>query len=409
MPKKEQFTINLDALQLRLNHTEISSLDLTNLLPTSAQYIYHRGKTTLTQLPDDKKSKYYYLSYSVAVADTIIGTIDVKPVQAKFAGDLVLLRVANELLYSTSYLDLIRSFMDDFNLKINNYSRLDIAIDTNINMMKRFEKYFFNEKDYHFHRNKKQICEVNMFSNVKRNGIANNTVYLAKNRNGKSLTLYDKKTEIETSSHKDYITAYHASNNLDVDKTIWRLELSITNSAIKTYKKEYRLKTDYDTVINYYQYSKLSQQDKALYLADGECLLDEPIFSLLQDSNHLLSIFKRYSENLAEFRLKDDSNITRCTRKPLIELGENIALMVTNKYSVTKNKHEINTMKHNIKFQFEQFQKHLNINYLTNAQMIATDNNLTEYYDKLQSQYKDVINAYNHRPSNYNSNTLSLF
>jgi len=276
--------------------------------------------------------------------------------------------------------------------------------------MKRFERCFFNAKDYHFHRNKKQIDRLNTFGTVNRDGGTNYTIYLAENKSGRSLKLYNKSIEIAESSHKDYITAYHTANGLENDKDVWRLELSITNNAIKKYQTVYRLKTDSTKEISYYQYSKLTQPERLLYTAEGKHCDCEPVFEQLQDAEHLLSLFKHYSKGLAEFRKKNDlKNISRCTLVPLVHLGENIKPLTAIEYITKTNIREANAVKHNIKFQFEQFQKYNDVDCLTMAQKIAARNNLLDYYETIYNQYKPIISAYNHSPLNYKITSTSLF
>ena len=412
MPKitpKDLFTINLDALHIQLNHSLPVSLDLTRLQPSTALPVYKLGATTLTLLSDGTCNPAYHMCYSVSVNSKKIGTIDVNPIRATYAANLIQFRTDNQLLYSTDLLSLIRQFMSDTNLLFHNYSKLDIAVDTTSDLMTRFEEYFFNSDKYHFHRNKSQIESLNTFGTIYRNGETNYTIYLAKNKTGRSMKLYNKSIEIDESSKKHYISDYHAANGLPSNKDVWRLELSITNNAIKKYETVYRLKTDYNSVINYYKYSKLDHVEKNLYTAEGTHKDVEPVFSRLQDSSHLLELFKHYSEGLAEFRKKDNNNITRCTRIPLINLPDNINQLKANEYIITTNTREVNTMKHNIKFQFEEFQKYNDIDYLTMAQKIATRNNLLDYYESLYSKYKSVISAYNHSTSNFKDNTSSLF
>ncbi|MBJ6110012.1 hypothetical protein JAO73_13400 [Hymenobacter sp. BT523] len=407
--KKDLFTLSLDCLNIRLNHSFPVALDLTTLHPSTALPIYVQGSTTLTMLTDDKRNSSYHLSYSVDVSGKRIGVVDVNPVRAHYAANLVHYRADNRLLYTASLLSAIRQFMADFNLLFHNYAKLDIALDTNVDVMKRFNKYFFNPETYHFHKNKKQIEKINAFGSVSRNGDTNFTVYLAENVGGRSLKLYNKTREIAESSNKGYITDYHSANGLDVSKDVWRLELSITNNAIKDTDYIYRLKTDYNTAITYDKYSKLEQTEKALYTRESKGKDYNPIFSQLQDSEHLLSLFNCYGESIAEFRKKDDSNKTRCTRMPLIHLGDNIKPIIPNEYIITASKSEENTMKHNIRFNFDQFQKRNNLLYLEVAKDIALNGNLIDYYDSLYHKYQSVISAYNHSILNYNNNSKSLF
>ena len=411
---KDQFTISIDALQIQYCHPPLTAFnsvqfDLTQLNQYDAEPTYTKGATTLTQLPDDKGNRAYHLHYSIDVNGKHIGTIDVNPVRAAYASGLVLFTAANHLLYTNGFLLDIIQFTTDFNLQFHNYSKLDIAIDTTADVMKRFEHCFFNSKDFHFHHNKKQIDRINTFGTIDRKGVTNHTIYLARNVTGRSFKLYNKSIEILENSHKQYITDYHKANGLDMDKDIWRLELSITNKAIKKYSRDYLLKSDANTVIKYNKYAMLTTSEKLLYEADPKHKDYEPIFSQLQDAEHLLSIFKHYTKGLAEFRKKDDSNITRCTSVPLVRLGNNVKPLTAIEYIITSKKHETNKMKHNIKFQFEEFQRWSDMDCLTMAQKIAKRGNLLDYYDALYQQYKPIISAYNHSVENDKPIAQSLF
>lgn len=412
MPKhsyNEHFSIIIDTLNIRFTHAQPVTLDLTQLHPSTALSIYKQGLTTLTLLNPEQRHKSYHLSYSVEVDGKRIGTIDSNPVRATYAANMVHFRTTNQLLYTSELLSSINRLIADFNLVLNNYSRIDIAIDTNVDVMKRFEKYFFDPEHYHFHRNKTQIDKINTFGTVERNGETNYTLYLANNVNGRSLKLYNKSIEIVESSKKHYITEFHRNNGLNINQDIWRFELSITNDAISEYEIIYRLKTDYNSALTEYRYNKLTPSEQSLYASEKHKKGFQPSFDRLQDATHLLELFKHYGYSLVEFRKKDNCNKTRCTPMPLLHLPNDIKPIEPIEYIITTTKHTENTMKHNIKFQFEQFQKWNDADYLTMAQKIAIRNNLMEYYDTLYSKYKSVISSYNHSLGNYNNNSASLF
>ncbi|OON65245.1 hypothetical protein B0919_24535 [Hymenobacter sp. CRA2] len=342
--------------------------------------------------------------------DIELGSIDLKPVRATYAANLVHLRTDNQLLYSSELLPTIRQFLTDFQLELHNYSRLDIAIDTNAYIMKRFDKYFYKPDEYHLHTNNRQIHKLNAFGSIERTGETNATIYLAQNVNGRSLKLYNKSLEIHESSHKDYISEYHKANGVNPLKEVWRLELTITNDAVKKYEKTYRLHTDYNTELSEYHYKRLEPAEQTLYYLDKEVFPYTPDFDRLQDAQHLLELFKHFSGNLAEFRKKDSSNKTRCTHMPLIYLPDNIAELKPNQiYRITKSKYEENNMKNTVKVIFEQFAKHHKTSYLEVAKELADDNNLTEYYNALCDKYASVISTYNNSLTNYSKPSAFLF
>ena len=120
----------------------------------------------------------------------------------------------NQALYNTLFLA-IRYYLEDvLGLKFKQVSKLDIAVDFNFNIIRRFYRLYKNsEYDLIINGRKVEGVEqkvadvLHVAGNTTRKRPMANPMPIIKNLDGSlSLKAYNKTREIEEESHKDYIT-----------------------------------------------------------------------------------------------------------------------------------------------------------------------------------------------------------
>lgn len=173
------------------------------------------------------------------------------------------LRVENDVLYRTDKpLYLLYWIQDDLGLEFNNFTSIDIALDSNICWFKRIKSAIKNEnlvpvvlnKSYTDMREKiKPIGYWHVGDRIK---YRENTMYISNIEKDMVFTTYDKGEEIKESG-KDYIRNWYGSNG-----NIYRAEIRLKNKSINDYCEK----------------NKLSQYELYMRLEDENILFDIYLF-----------------------------------------------------------------------------------------------------------------------------------
>lgn len=160
------------------------------------------------------------------------------------AGDSLqcFLRVSNHVLYDQAKLKLVLSFPDMLNLVFNNFTAIDIAIDHRKNISSIIKRLMRNEMIKTI-LNGKQVKDrskvipgvtVDYSTSLKRLHCPTITIRQAKasKNNNKGITVqsYDKKTEVEAGSGKQYILDYY-----DQPRYLFRLEVRLRYQELQDY------------------------------------------------------------------------------------------------------------------------------------------------------------------------------
>lgn len=185
------------------------------------------GETNLKAIAD-KKGSYEYC-YQVFHKGKLVGCLKFG-LKIKKHKDYIQFNVANEVFYNDT-LKNIPDVLDNLNLKIIFFSRIDIAVDShNID----FERYI--AKNLRSKDNKVMVLwkvvrdRDNTIPNIKywHQGSLNNpfrsrAVVIAAQNQSKELCAYNKMEEIKNISHKDYILDYHKRYNPNFSKLFYLL------------------------------------------------------------------------------------------------------------------------------------------------------------------------------------------
>lgn len=394
LPLATHYTINLDKLELMLAQpvdceTSIFTTDATthfsSLTPSTSFESYCANGVVLERVQCIDRN--YHLCYTVTVNKLPFGTLLMNRTKLyENENDLVKLRVENTVLY-TGFLPLLNKLLSAFRFEINNITRLEIALDTNTNLLSNFYHYFRDETNYFLKGGGKKLDSIEKFAKEYRDGHETPTLYLGKA--DKKLKIYNKSLEIIEKGHKEYITAFHAANGLDVIADVYRIEIALTNTALKRYITQYRHHQTRE-VITQYHYEKNAynnREQNTNYFKEtvkSELLIDAADFT---NTTALASIFKTVLSSLCQFKLNDNDRVNRCTDVNLIDFST-ITNALYNSTVTQSKKRDKNRMKNYIKSTIRTYQKTSVSSLLTAAYDVAKSEGLLEYYDQLIKELK---------------------
>ncbi len=195
-------------------------------------------KTTLTQTLD--ASHRYKYSYSVSHDGNPMGQIDFSQFGFSYK-DAIKFTVANPVFYNDTQ-HYLSNVLNDLNLKINNFSKIDIAIDCYNFNPEQVLRRALKDKENQVMLNKniiedrtKTIDKIVYFTK----GSLNNpfkirTILIKDKKKTKEICAYDKKEEINV-SEKGYILDFHKQINPNL-KNLNRIELKLDYNAIGYYE-----------------------------------------------------------------------------------------------------------------------------------------------------------------------------
>lgn len=220
------------------------------------------NRTKLIRFQDPNKR--FKHSFNVLYQDRKIGSIDFK-MQGAIFDNLIRFTVFNEAFYNNT-LKHIPNVLEDLNLAINNFNKIDIAVDcydfdveqvlrSNLRNKENSVKLFGRMiKD----RNK-VIREITYYNHGSLNNPFKIRTILIKNKNKTfELECYDKTEEIKQSG-KEYINDYHKQQNSEFKK-LHRIEVRLTYDEIHRYIKKHKKPISFNDVTNpQFQYNLFSE------------------------------------------------------------------------------------------------------------------------------------------------------
>lgn len=188
------------------------------------------------QIIDEKKStRVFKRLMRVAFRGLDYFYIQQEPISSALKRGLMLIKVANRVLYSEKYVSLLLDFLKSFNLQYKGVSRLDIAYDCNYFYNGRSPKKFLHDYICKPLEQKGGVYLANVKKHVTffEKSISSNTQYsyvkFGMGTGGRSAYMYDKSIELREVKDKPWIRKMWADNGLiDDNKThVWRSEISI--------------------------------------------------------------------------------------------------------------------------------------------------------------------------------------
>ncbi|WP_181305564.1 replication initiation factor domain-containing protein [Rufibacter sp. XAAS-G3-1] len=273
--------------------------------------------------------------------------------------DKIGLKINNELFRKKDCQSKIKLFLNTFHLKINNFSCIDLFIDTRDNIRDIFIEMFNNKQDYLFNT---RVKTIDFFGSIDVEGyiIPGNfkpTFYLGSNHTGKRVTIYNKTKELQAKGHKQSITVLHDEHlTHDKENDVYRFELRLKNSYLQSKK----------------------------YSIDLDSLFDEEFIKYLISSN---------LTNFFDFRERTSTRPNRCKAIHFFDLSVKSVFQARNglaasnndshKTTSTLNQQQIEKSKKSI---IRKMIKTAIIEYdkqsILNVKHIAIQYNLLDFYEK---------------------------
>lgn len=262
----------------------------------------------------------------------------------------VQIKIENNRLYENNWLESLQQVAYDLGATFHNFTRLDIAVDgvdyfTPHKQMLKGELLLVGRasvNDYYIRKKGSPNRVINGF-------------YIGSRSSTKYFKIYNKTNELNR-SNKTYIQKFWKENNINTDKDVQRIELTMRNDECKKYK-----------IVNEETQETESEID----------------WQRLNDTSHLASIFRSSMSKFAEYRIKTDGkNISRMPKVELINWDDLGGVTLAKNSTIAST--EVWSAKITCKKLFE-------INYITNDQQyydiafeIAINTDVVDWFTKMQ-------------------------
>jgi hypothetical protein len=382
------YTIALDKLELMLCYnTYVSGFNLATIGTHNALDTYTVGSVNLFR--SHTVTGNYKLQYDINVGDLRLGFIKLlptKPLSLVNGEPLVKLSFSNRLLYApTKVIPLLNTFLSTFNLEINNITRYEIALDSNVNSNDLLLNNFY-DNDLHFMNKNRKINNILKVSTLYRNGDETASFYVG-HRKSVQVAFYNKSKQSDLKKiYKDYQKQFHESNGLDTTKDVFRVEVRVPRKVLKASKTVYKHHLN-QSILTIARYNKLNDTEKELYQKTAINRNREVTVEKLFDPVEMLSLFKLDFENIIDFRYKDYANKDRCTKIKLIDFKQ----VKEYKYTITMTDIQgvnTNLIKKQIKNLLELYKYGKDILYWNNAKELSYNNELHPYFQQVQAKLR---------------------
>lgn len=172
----------------------------------------------------------------------LLATIAFSPRSSVINPKGALIKISNNCLYCSDYVKLINNIIFEFGYTFVSISRLDLAIDFNtFNYGLHPEKLIKNYLSCKYTKLRKNDFKIHGKENIenfKLHGrqsteIIFETLRFGNNVSAISIYLYNKTAELKAKTHKEYIVENWKRFELDINKDVWRLEISIKGNTWK--------------------------------------------------------------------------------------------------------------------------------------------------------------------------------
>lgn len=192
------------------------------------------GKLTAKKL--DYSTRHFKIVEEIYYDKKLIGVNARSPHSKIIKPDTNLLKFDNKFLYEDNFIWRAKNIIAFLNLELRNISRIDIAIDlhTFLNNLKpqNLITNFINNKYIHNGRGKYKVI------GEQKHGQEYSYLRFGNPISDISVYLYDKKRELNEQTFKQYIFNKWKAIGLDVNKDIWRLEISIKSNNLNVINLE---------------------------------------------------------------------------------------------------------------------------------------------------------------------------
>lgn len=252
--KRPKATIQLDKLVFSCKSIiEDNFNDIIECNPK--YYLESEFKFNQTKLirSSDPSNRFKH-SFKVLYNDSQVGDIHFCMYGA-LLNDLIRFTVRNEVFY-TDTLKCIPNVLHDLNLEINNFTKIDVAVDCYNYNIEHVVRKNIRVKDNTIKllgklvKDRDQTLEqITYYHKGTQNNIYKfRSLLIQNNKNTFELTCYDKSEEIKQSG-KEYINDYHRLHNPKF-KNLYRIEVRLKTDEIYRYIKKHRKVISFNDVMN---------------------------------------------------------------------------------------------------------------------------------------------------------------
>ena len=229
-----------------------------------------------------------------------VGFLYTDPIRNTYysTNDIISIRIDNQVLYNPELSSIIKQSLDELQLTYKGISRLDIAYDTDVDVLKKFKRLYNNPNRFTYKNRGK--------TTVNGTGLYDTQINIGSLRSqGKTVIIYDKSTLLRQQPMKEYLTSLYKT--IFKDDSVYRVEVRVTSKTTGKY-------------------------DIDLYK--------------LGDKAYLESLFTEFSESMLDFRYKQSNqNTTRQKKVQFLELnGSSITVNHKVKSTVVKGNNSIKFM-----------------------------------------------------------------
>lgn len=275
------YLVNLDWLEIlfHMDHPEIV---------INPQEVYIKNSTLSLIKTNDLRffNNQYHQCFDIIIDERKVGYLHKEPIRNPVykKNNVISIRIDNQVLYGNDLPFILEILIEGLKLKFTGFSRMDICIDTDEDISKRFKELYNDTSKYSMKFRNPDGSNSHLYING--TGVFDKRIEIGSLKNRKRMiVIYDKSLELEK-GNKPYITKLH--QEVFGHNQVFRMELRL-------FRKEF-------------------SRNKELYI---------DIYKL-NDKCYLEGIFKQFLNEMIDFRRinKTDSCKSRYERIDLIKLNE---------------------------------------------------------------------------------------
>lgn len=393
-PQIKNYVPALDALHLNLTTDltpdksfELSShgaIDFQTINRYTALDTYYSDGYELRRIK--RRDLHYHLNYAVVINEIELAVIKLdRRISFTNQQHIIPFHLNNRALYTVNWIPLVTNFLAAWELKVADYTRVDIALDTNEDAIKYFYKLQDSPK-FVMTQGRKLMDDVATRGKRRAGGAREDSLYIGSAKSARQTIIYGKSEQVAATG-KEYITEYHAANGLDITKNITRIELSASNDIFTKYTSLY-INEDGEPLSKYkHKRQPLEEISDSTFTARTDIITAQLDYTRMRDANYLVSLFAEFT-NL-DFRHNDNANISRCTRYAFIDFNKYPAEEIMKTTNTKDSKHnDFRAQKQSIESQLVLFKETGNPLLLEAVATYATAYNLRPHLSQLIRLYR---------------------
>lgn len=212
----------------------------------------------------------FLLSAETPFQITEIGFIgyDVKD-KMTFNDDYIQINFKKSFLYTNNFTQYIDVVQKSLSLTLHNITRIDIALDTDENIIKKFWRLVRSRKNFVFSLRKEVKSIAGAFTFSLQNKRYTNSIYISSKT--KTLCIYDKTTQINKSkSLSDKIVSQYLQRNF-ASNNVTRVEVRLKSTELTKYQKGYTSKQTIKTQLEI-DLLRLDERDYLMTIFDNKLI-----------------------------------------------------------------------------------------------------------------------------------------